>query len=451
MTLLLLLLILALFNGVGWYMYRRAMTFLEEDLGRHLVSIGRGVAASLDAEGVRDLQFGIATPKDAQGVSDGLSQWREIYGLDGLTLLSPDLGVIATAGGDGIATGDSGVLALAEGVDFEAVRDGEAVHAPLLTVGGETFKSAYVPVIDRTGGVVALLALDASASFVENARDLSRVLVAVLAASGVATTLVALLFQRRVRALVQREEERRHRDRIAALTRMAAGVAHEIRNPLGIIRASAEMLAGDLAPGDPRRETLDSIVSEVDRLDNLLSNSISIARPARPAVGVVDVVASVRDCVRQIEPDFGRSGVTVAADVGALPQVRGNASETRQVLLNLLLNAREAMPRGGRIRVSGRERWVDRTARRARARDGAAAGPLSGRFVEVAIADEGQGMTPEVLEQIFDPFFTTKDGGTGLGLSVVHGIVTGVGGYLDVDSKVGRGTTIRVGLPVASD
>lgn len=451
MTLLLLLLILALFNGVGWYMYRRATTFLEEDLGRHLVSIGSGVAASLDAEGVRDLQFGVATAKDSEDVAAALARWLEIYGLDDLTLLSPDLTVIASAREGPPAAGEKPVLALTGGVDFDAVRDGEAVHAPLVTVGGETFKSAYVPVIDRTGGVVGVLALDASASFVENARVLSRVLVAVLAASGIVTTLVALLFQRRVRSLVQREEERRHRDRISALTRMAAGVAHEIRNPLGIIRASAEMLAGDLPAGDARRETLDSIVSEVDRLDNLLSNSISIARPARPAVGVVDIGASVRECVRQIEPDFVRSGVSVHAEVGALPAVRGNAAEARQVWLNLLLNAREAMPRGGRVRVSARERRIDRAARRARVRDGAPAAPAAGRFVEIAIADEGEGMAPEVLEQIFDPFFTTKEGGTGLGLSVVHGIVTGVGGYLDVDSKAGRGTTVRVGLPVAAD
>jgi signal transduction histidine kinase len=223
---------------------------------------------------------------------------------------------------------------------------------------------------------------------------------------------------------------------------MAAGVAHEVRNPLGIIRGSAELLGDQLAADRPKRALLDSIVSEVDRLDRLLSNFLAFARPARGSVGVTDVAPTLRECLAQVGPDFARGGVVVSAEIESLPAVCGNAAEARQVFLNLLINAREAMPRGGTLRVTGAERSIAPGGLRAPLR--------SGRFVEIAVADEGEGIRPEVRDRVLDPFFTTKENGTGLGLSIVHGIVTGVGGYVDIESKVGKGTTVRVGFPAAA-
>ncbi len=448
-TLLLLLAMVALLNGTGWFLYRRATTLLEEDLGRHLVSIGKGVASTLDISTARNLARGIGTPGEREDLSAGLTADLDRYELDNLALLSPDRVVLAEAGGADAVGAEHLPLRAADAPDLDAVVGGEPVHAPLYTVGGETFKSAYVPVSDETGDVFAMLAVDASASFLQSARVLRRLLLALSAASVLFAGFVALLFHRAVRALVSAEEERRHREKLTALGTMAAGVAHEIRNPLGIIRGTAELLADEIPSSNPKRGMLDSIVSEVDRLDQLLSNFLAFARPARGPSGVADVAATLRECLQQVEPDFARSGIRVSSEVADLPTVRGNAADARQVFLNLLLNAREAMRHGGTLVVTGRVREIAPARPRFPLGNGGPKSP-AGRFAEIAIADDGVGMKAEVRDRVLDPFFSTKEGGTGLGLSVVHGIVTGVGGYLDVESRFGKGTTVRVGFPAAS-
>jgi signal transduction histidine kinase len=451
-TLLFLIVLLALLNGTAWFMYRQSLALLEEDLGRHLVSIGKAIALQMESEGMPASLGGEA----GAAVGSRLGALLDVYELDNLALLSPDLELLASARGEMPASPDPFLPQRAELDEIAPALAGEPVHTSLFRVGGETFKSAYVPVFAAGGDVQGLVAVDASASFLESARLLRQILLALSGASLVFGGLAALLFQRTVRAIVRLEQTRQHQEKLSALGTMAAGVAHEVRNPLGIIRATAEMLAEGETASD-KRAMLDSIVAEVDRMNRLLSNFLAFSRPAKEAPRVYDVGGTLRECLRAIEADFARQGIALSAELSDLPRAKADPEEARQIFLNLLLNARDAMPSGGSLRVSARDRTIERTAGRAPrwlARgNGFSRAPHSaveGRFVEVQVADTGSGMSKEIQGRVLDPFFTTKPGGTGLGLSVVHGIVTGSGGYLEIESRSGRGTTVRVGFPAAT-
>ncbi len=457
-TVLFLLVLLSMLNGVAWFMYRRSLALLEEDLGRHLVSIGRGIAAELAKTPAAQSRLGVlevpggsrvASIDDPLALDDRLVTLLGVYDLDNLALLTPSLEIVASARGEFSSDPAPVGSARVHLEDVAPVLAGEAVHTSLFTVSGETFKSAYVPVYGENSEVNGIVAVDASASFLESAALLRRLLLFLSCASLIFAGLVALLFRRTVRAIVHLEESKRHQEKLSALGTMAAGVAHEVRNPLGIIRATAELLAEESAAEPERRAMLDSIVEEVDRLNRLLTNFLAFSRPAKAAPPDSDLVAPLRECLRGIDAEFGRQRITVAAEISDMPLVRVDASEARQVFLNLLLNARDAMPDGGAIRVSATERTI-RPHRRGLSLSNGSTLRLDGRFVEVAVADTGVGMTKSVRDRILDPFFTTKPGGTGLGLSIVHGIVTGAGGYVEFESKAGKGTVVRVGFPVTA-
>jgi signal transduction histidine kinase len=239
-------------------------------------------------------------------------------------------------------------------------------------------------------------------------------------------------------------EQMKERARLAALGEMAAGLAHEIRNPLGAIKGAAQYLrppTGSQAPlaDRPRGvdEFLDIIVEEVNRLNRVVSQFLDYARPDRGEREPVDVNEVVRRTVQLLEQQA--RGVAVDVHLGEdLPQIRGNAEQLRQVFLNLGLNALQAMPDGGRLVVSTRLR---RGARRGE--------PAS--FLETRFRDSGPGIPEKLLKNIFVPFFTTKEGGSGLGLAISQRIAQNHGGIIDVRSQEGRGATFSVLLPLSDE
>jgi signal transduction histidine kinase len=278
-----------------------------------------------------------------------------------------------------------------------AIRDeGEIVG--LITVRDERLRDAYAP-----EELQLLRALGAQASItVQNAR------------------------------LYQRLKER---DRLAALGEMSAGLAHEIRNPLGAIKASAQFLAepGDGAPG-ASREFLDIIVEEVDRLNRVVSSFLDYARPSSLAsTDPIDANATIERTIQLLTPQIG-ANVECALELGKnLPAVRIDPERLRQVLINLALNAVQAMEGKGKLLV----RTVARSSRDA-------AHP---HWVEMHVIDNGPGIPEKIRANLFVPFVTTKERGTGLGLAISQRIVSAAGGVIEARSTPGRGTTFVVRLP----
>ena len=236
-------------------------------------------------------------------------------------------------------------------------------------------------------------------------------------------------------------ERMKERDRLAALGQMAAGLAHEIRNPLGSIKGAAQYLqpVGGQPPDASPREFLEIIVEEVDRLNKIVSQFLDYARPYRGDQGPLDANDVVRKTLNLIEKERSGSKVEVVMNLAeGLPQVRADAQQLRQVMLNLALNAFDAMPEGGHLQVS--------TSLRRSTRRGAAAA-----FLEIRFRDDGVGIPPADLRNLFVPFFTTKEKGTGLGLAISQRIIENHGGTIEVRSQPGSGATFTVLLPVDAD
>jgi signal transduction histidine kinase len=234
----------------------------------------------------------------------------------------------------------------------------------------------------------------------------------------------------------------RERDRLAALGEMSAGLAHEIRNPLAAIKGAAQELDPGRIGGDDG-ELMQIIIDEVNRLNSVVSEFLDYARPFRGTFVALSVNDAVKRTAQLMQHDLksGGSDVEIVLELSdELPDVNGDAERLQQVLINLILNAADAMKRHGRITLSTRKSadmtdaalWTLKEPR---------------QFVEIRVRDEGPGIAGPLLDQIFIPFFTTKARGTGLGLALCQRIVQHHGGNIEVRSVEGQGATFVIRLP----
>jgi signal transduction histidine kinase len=264
--------------------------------------------------------------------------------------------------------------------------------------------------------------------------------------------LETLAFQVGVVVENSREYQRMQaRDRLALLGQMAAGLAHEVKNPLGAIKGAAQLLgdpaASTLSPSD--REFVGIILEEVDRLDRVVGSVLDYARPAKGNPGQVDVNAVVERTLRVLSPESPECSLETKL-AAWLPPVRADAEQLRQVIINLVRNAVQAMQGRGVVTVSTRTGGEDgHSAPTWSAPDSAHETEQGTRWVELTVRDEGPGIDPEMMKNLFVPFVTTKDRGTGLGLAISQRIVEELGGRIDVRSQPGMGSAFTVALPAA--
>jgi two-component system sensor histidine kinase HydH len=238
------------------------------------------------------------------------------------------------------------------------------------------------------------------------------------------------LFLLRDLAELRRLQEQVRRDeRLTALGNLAAGVAHEIRNPLSSIKGFATYLAGKVHGAD--RDAARAMVQETDRLNRVVTELLEFARPTQMRRTDVDVNQAVERVLRLVRADAEAKGVSVVftPDSG-LPMARLDSERLSQALLNLFLNAVQAMERGGVLRVEA---------------------GMNGARLVLRVADTGCGIAPDLLPDIFNPYVTTKPSGTGLGLAIVHRIVEAHDGEIAVQSHVGQGTVFTLSLPLAPE
>jgi len=232
------------------------------------------------------------------------------------------------------------------------------------------------------------------------------------------------------RLLVQTREELLRVEKLAAIGELAAGVAHEINNPMAIIRGNTELLQLSVPEDDPNREEVDTIFQQVKRVERIVANLLKFARREQRELGQVRLNDLLHEIVGQIGHQVAMDEIKVVEEyAGEAEEVDGDGDQLRQVFTNLVLNAVQAMPEGGVLTL--------RTAELA-------------ERVQVRISDTGVGIALENLRQVFNPFFTTKASGTGLGLSVSYGIVREHGGSIDIESTPGSGSTFTVVLPKES-
>lgn len=232
------------------------------------------------------------------------------------------------------------------------------------------------------------------------------------------------------------EEGTLRKERLAYLGTFAANLAHEIKNPLSGMRGAAQLLTRRISdPG--HSEYLEVIMKEADRLNAILNGMLDFARPAKLRKKPFNIHKAL-DSVAFLQNDETRS-IFIKSYDPSIPDISGDENQLKQVFLNLVKNAREALSEGGLIHLTTRAITEFHLVE----------GGSQGRMVSVEIKDNGCGIKPENMEKIFTPFFTTKQKGSGLGMAITLKIIKEHGGHLRIDSAPGKGTTVTVYLPLA--
>ncbi len=232
---------------------------------------------------------------------------------------------------------------------------------------------------------------------------------------------------------VQLEEQLQISEKMASIGLLAAGVAHEVNTPLTGISSFTQMLLQNADPDDPRTKMLEKIERQTFRAAKIVNGLLNLARPAQVDAGPIDLHAVINDVLSLLEHQLRNSRIQVRKELApAAPIVEAIEYKLQQVFLNLFMNARDAMPRGGWLTIA------------------TSLGPDGAAVIEVS--DTGSGIPVDQLSRIYDPFFTTKDigKGTGLGLSITYGIVQEHNGTITCESAVGQGTRFVLTLPLAS-
>ncbi len=230
---------------------------------------------------------------------------------------------------------------------------------------------------------------------------------------------------------VNLEDQLVQAEKLTSIGLLSAGVAHEVNTPLAVISSQAQMLLKQMTPDDPRTRTVEKIVKQSFRASEIVNSLLKFSRVSGAEYSEVDVNRVIRETLSLVEPMLRASQISLNTQLStAVPPVYGNAGKLQQVFMNLIMNARDAMPHGGELTLATEN---------------------ENSTIYIEVSDSGVGIPPDDLKKIFDPFFTTKgtSRGTGLGLAVTYGIIREHSGKIGVESTLGKGTTFRLEFPTA--
>lgn len=378
-------------GGLSGYLYRTARRSVDELLERRLEAVGTTAAR---------LVPGAADPDRA------LADVASANELDGASLLDGDLRLVADA------HGQAGRRANLLRLDPDRVRAALAGRASVgwaFDLDGLRFLGGYFPAVSRPGAPRLLLSVEAGEAFTAPSRRLRAAAIAAFALEGALGLLALAVLAGAVRSARREREAYGRAERAQVASRMAAMVAHEVRNPLGIIRAGAELLR-ERVEGSSERALADDILGEVARLNTLTEEFLSLAREQPLSLAPLDLAAVIGEACDKVRLRYrGELTVNASAHGDGVGSVEGDAAKLRQALLNLLINAAQATLGRGRVEVET-------------APDGAG--------VRVTVSDDGPGVPAVMRDRLFEPFQSGKATGTGLGLAIARRIVEQHGGRL---------------------
>lgn len=349
---------------------------------------------------------------------------RSVTGVENASVIHRDLIVVVDARTPELAEGvPSRLDTVAHAALGRALAGGSEVSEPYGS-GDRVLRASLAPIRDSLG-VAGVVAIEADAAYLPVIVGLGRTLAAIALVSVVAIAVLALFMVRAALASSRLERRLSRAENLAAMGRLTATLAHEIKNPLAIIRGSAERLK-KLEPEAQRMA--DFVIEETDRLSRTVARYLQFARGAPEAGEVGDAMEALVATLDLLEGELASRRVTLERPEPAPKSVPValDIESLKQVYLNLMLNAMDAMPEGGRIRIEVAE---------------------AHHRIEVSIADDGPGIPPEVVARLGTPFMTTKAQGTGLGLFLTQRLVRGAGGDLVIERGPERGTVCRVRLP----
>lgn len=311
---------------------------------------------------------------------------------------------------------------------FQQVIFQDTTVAERVTFAGEYFMTTYAPVFNLADIPIAVLVMEAKADVFSTLQTFRDTLFYMGLGGILVIAIFAAIIVNAVRQLLQTEEKLLQQSRLAQLGQMAAMVAHEIRNPLSIIKGSADVLRKKYASED--NELFDFIPEEINRLNRLVSDFLQFARRKELPLADVNAVEIISGLTNSMNDP--RIETALAEDS---PELQLDSDAFKQVMLNIIENARKSTPEAEsreRASIFVRSSILDRP-----------------RKYRIEVEDHGEGMTPEVLSQIFDPFFSTRATGSGLGMAITKQLVEQMKGNISVTSQKNAGTTVRLEFPIS--
>jgi len=296
----------------------------------------------------------------------------------------------------------------------------------LMLIENKRFESKEVKLVSKSGNVIPIGF--STSPLVEKDQQL-----------GVIITFRDLTEMNLMRKQVERM------DRLATMGELAMGIAHEVRNPLSGIKTAAQVLEESMEPSDRRIELITRIVREIDRVNNLLMDFFKFAKPVKPSREYHDVETIIDNVYLLLALQLNNKNINFREEFSAVvPKVYADQNQVEQIVMNILLNAIQAMPNGGHLTV---RTFVTSIGQNPKLHWSEEIFDKNLPFVGLEISDSGVGIPRENLEKIFNPFFTTKSEGLGLGLSICHRLVAENNGHLEVESELNKGTVFTVILP----
>lgn len=438
--------VLLIFNLSNWRMMRLLEESKEEDLTRRVRSVTRLAAQNLSFPDPPEILSIIAdAPPDIQ--ADQLEEFPDSSEYESIALRVTQLKkasglaqiLLLTTAGDVVAdsnyrflTGEPLPFAIDAQYTQSALK-GLPATTPLYAWEGEHFQRDYQPMVDpESGATVGIVMGSISADYLESLRQVRSQVLRLWILSSVFLVLLGIWLYRMFRYMSRLERRAMQKVRVEAMGALAGGMAHELRNPLAIIRALAEEIEADQPEKNRSTENSHDIVAETQRLSDLATHFLSLSRS--PEAGESHIIDLNNEIERVVQLMRKSAPPEIVFSMN-LPtehlRILGDERAIRQLLLNLLVNAREALnEKAGKISIGLREHR---------------------RGAELTITDNGPGISRKELSRVFEPFYTTKNTGTGLGLAISRGIAENFGGELTMESKPGRGATATVILPLAEE
>jgi len=425
-TALAVVLLIAVFLSLNWYYYKRTKKNLDDEFSQRLKAIASLVSSHVERHAIPLLDTGEEKTELPETLNTTLYRFSEEYSLSNILIMREDGVTLFTLRPDLYRPGEPyphwrmdypAIISALEGNPSAT----DLYRAP----SGAFLKAGYSPVPSGAAKAKAVVAVEASVDFLQGLNDLRTILFAATAIYVVGIVLFTWFVFKATTSLIRARESLMQSETLASMGRMAAGIAHEIRNPLFIIRSSAEKLRGK-HPQDAE-EINSFIIEETDRLDVILTDYLLFAKNEPTQRLPFDLVTTLQQSINLVRDHIEKDGIELVTtfEVDRAP-FTGEEKRIQQCFLNILINAQQSTRDGGQINVSISSKTKNYTIR---------------------FEDTGVGMPEKDLEKIFEPFFTTKPTGSGLGLAIVKKEITEHGGRVVVESKSGVGTTLIISLP----
>ena len=414
------LVLLIIANIFAWLYLQRVESFFISDLKFRLENIARSASALIDANDVELIIPGNVSDPQVLYYQQILFEIKSHNKLQDIEILSRDLRKLVDT--DPIPDVTDPGLVIDTVLTTKALQ-GEYVVGNIQYLGENIFLRAIAPLINTDNLISGLLILEAPAEFFSTLDQYNKSLTIFSFINGMVILGVAILIYRSIRRVIRLQDQMRNQEHMAKLGEMAAAVAHEIRNPLSIIKGTNSLLQKKYQSGDD--ELFDYIPDELDRLNELIEDFLTFARSREPQYQPV----VIEDLITRVRLGFlENEKFSIAMDIDAgLTQIRTDPDMLEQILLNIIQNSFQATGGEGTIHISVRE---------------------NGPTVKFEISDDGQGIDHSILPRIFEPFYSGREKGSGLGLAISKQLCEQLGGDIQIASEVNKGTTVSLELPV---